>query len=150
MNRHLNKALALLMALLIAAGALAFAEEVVVDGEPDEIIELEPAEFDPEAENEVGESDSEPMEELAALPAAVEGLTYTGEAQALVVGEGWLYSLDGESYSEEIPTAIDAGEYTVYYIPVDAQAEAEPQTLTVTVAKADVAFTAPVAANEGE
>ena len=148
MNGHLNKVLALLMALLIAAGAMAFAEEVVVDGEPDGIIELEPTEFDPEAEAEVGESDSEPMEELAALPAAVEGLTYTGEAQALVVGEGWLYSLDGENYSEEIPTATDAGEYTVYYIPVDV--EAEPQTLTVTVAKADVAFTAPVAANEGE
>ena len=63
------------MALLIAMTAMAFAEEVVIDGEADEIIELEPIEFDPEAESEVGESDSEPMEELAALPAAVEGLT---------------------------------------------------------------------------
>ena len=74
-------------------------------------------------------------------------LTYTGEAQALVSGEGWLYSLDGESYAAEIPVAVDAGEYTVYFKTAD---DAEPQTVTVTVAKAEVSFVPPVAATEAE
>ena len=52
-------------------------------------------------------------------PAAKE-LTYTGTEYELVeagsVNPGkLLYSLDDQTYSEEIPTAIDAGTYTVYY-----------------------------------
>ena len=67
-------------------------------------------------------------------PAANE-LTYIGEAQALVYGEGaWLYSLDGETYREEIPTAVNAGEYTVYFKATVAD---ETKSITVTVAKAD-------------
>ena len=85
--------------------------------------------------------EEEASEAAPALPTA-NALTYTGEAQALVTGEGWLYSLDGETYGEAIPTAIDAGEYTVYF---KAAEDAQPQTLTVTVAKADVVFTPPVA-----
>ena len=81
-----------------------------------------------------------------ALPTA-NALTYTGEAQALVSGEGWLYSLDGETYSEAIPTGINAGEYIVYF---KAAGDAEPQTLLVTIAKADVVFTEPVAAATGD
>ncbi|WP_024856233.1 dockerin type I repeat-containing protein [Ruminococcus albus] len=47
-------------------------------------------------------------------------LTYNGEAQELVTAGsstfGKLsYSLDGETYSEEIPTATAAGKYTVWY-----------------------------------
>ena len=72
-------------------------------------------------------------------PVALEGLTYTGEPQALVDGAGYLYSLDGENFSEEIPTAVNAGEYTVQY-RLD---ESEPAQLTVTIAKADVVFTPP-------
>lgn len=72
-------------------------------------------------------------------PVALEGLTYTGEPQALVDGAGYLYSLDGENFSEEIPTAINAGEYTVHY----RLGEDEPAQLTVTIAKADVVFTPP-------
>ncbi len=57
---------------------------------------------------------------LDKAPAAIEDLTYTGEAQDLVTaglatGGTLEYSLDGETWSEEIPTATDAGEYTVYY-----------------------------------
>ena len=71
-------------------------------------------------------------------------LTYSGEAQALVAGDGaWLYSLDGETYVEDIPTAVNAGEYTVYYKAAEAD---DPQVITVTVAKADAEFTPPVAA----
>ena len=75
-------------------------------------------------------------------------LSYTGEAQALVSATGdWLFSLDGEQYGNEIPTAVNAGEYTVYFVPAD-DSDAAPQTLTVTIAKADVSFTPPVAATE--
>ena len=87
--------------------------------------------------------EEEASEAAPTLPTA-NALTYTGEAQALVTGEGWLYSLDGEAYSAELPAAVNAGEYTVYFIPADA-IDAQPQTLTVTVAKADVVFTPPVA-----
>ena len=103
----------------------------------------EPAGEEPTGEEPTGE---EPAgEEPAEGPVANE-LTYTGEAQALVNGEGaWLYSLDGEVYSEEIPTAVNAGEYTVYFKAAEAD---EPQAITVTVAKADAEFTPPVAATE--
>jgi hypothetical protein len=71
-------------------------------------------------------------------------LTYTGEAQALVSGEGeWLYSLDGEAFSAEIPTAVNAGEYTVYFKAAEGDTL---QSVTVTVAKADARFTPPMAA----
>ena len=53
-------------------------------------------------------------------PAAKE-LTYNGQAKALVeagsVNPGkLLYSLDGNDYSETVPTATNAGNYTVYYM----------------------------------
>ncbi|UKK82538.1 autotransporter outer membrane beta-barrel domain-containing protein [Segatella bryantii] len=53
-------------------------------------------------------------------PTAVENLIYNSSAQALV-NAGYtdfgtlLYSLDGQNYSEDIPTATDAGTYTIYY-----------------------------------
>ena len=92
-------------------------------------------------------TEGEAADVLAPTPNA---LTYTGEAQALVTARpgAYLYSLDGENYNEEIPSAVNAGEYTVYFVPAN-DAEAEPQTLTVTVAKADVVFTPPVAVTEG-
>ena len=74
-------------------------------------------------------------------------LTYTGEAQQLVnadgIPEGALrYSLDGETFSDDIPAATDAGEYTVFYRAAgDETAEASP--LTVTIGKADVVYNAP-------
>ena len=47
-------------------------------------------------------------------------LTYTGSAQELVNAGNTdfgtlLYSLDGQNYSADIPTATDGGAYTVYY-----------------------------------
>ena len=53
-------------------------------------------------------------------PTAYENLIYNGSAQALVNAGSTdfgtlLYSLDGETYSEDIPTATSAGTHTVYY-----------------------------------
>ncbi len=96
----------------------------------------------PDNADTVDDTESEPAAQP--IPAS---LTYTGEAQALVIPAGdHLYSLDGETFAPEVPTAVDAGEYTVYFRPAD-DSDAEPQTLAVTVAKADVVFTPPVAAS---
>ena len=53
-------------------------------------------------------------------PTAYENLTYNGSAQALVNAGNTdfgtlLYSLDGQNYSDDIPTATNAGTYTIYY-----------------------------------
>jgi len=114
------------------------AEEKPVEEQP---AEEQPAEEQPAEEQPVEE---QPVEEQPVEGAPVPNeLVYTGEALALVsAGEGWLFSTDGETYSEDIPTAVDAGEYTVYFKPAEAP-EAEPQSLTVTVAKADVVLIPP-------
>ena len=57
---------------------------------------------------------------ITTLPQKIDPLTYNREAQALVTaGEtnvGFLvYSLDGTSFSPEIPTGTGAGTYTVHY-----------------------------------
>ena len=77
-----------------------------------------------------------------ATAVAVEGLIYTGEPQTLITAQdgGWSYSLDGEEYSTELPTGVNAGEYTVYMKNGETV-----EVVTVTIAKADVVFTAPVA-----
>ena len=83
-------------------------------------------------------------EETASSPVAVEGLVYTGEPQELITPQpgDWSYSLDGETYTSSLPTGINAGDYTVY------MKEGEiVETVTVTIAKADVTFTAPVASS---
>ena len=128
------------------------AEEPAAEEPTEEPAVEEPAAEEPAQEPSIEEEASEPAQQPSvekevseaapALPTA-NALTYTGEAQALVTGEGWLYSLDGEAYSAELPAAVNAGEYTVYFIPADA-IDAQPQALTVTVAKADVVFTPPV------
>ena len=76
---------------------------------------------------------------------AVEGLVYTGEPQELITLQpgAWLYSLDGETYEEKIPMAINAGTYTVYL----KEGDTDPVSITVTIAKADVIFTPPVASS---
>ncbi len=78
--------------------------------------------------------------------------TYNGEPQALIAAgtteDGtMLYSLDGENWSTEIPTAANAGDYTVYYKVQgdDNRSDSEPETVIVTIAKAAPEFTAPVA-----
>ena len=79
----------------------------------------------------------------ASSPVAVEGLVYTGEPQELILPQpgSWTYSLDGETCTSELPTAVNAGEYTVYM----KEGEKEVLVSTVTIAKADVIYTAPVA-----
>lgn len=71
-------------------------------------------------------------------------LTYTGEAQELIVagmatGGELLYSLDATNYSAGIPTGINAGTYTVYYkaIADDYHTDSDVQTIVVTIKKAD-------------
>jgi hypothetical protein len=89
-------------------------------------------------------ADEQPTDEQPADGAPVaNALVYTGEAQALVsAGEGWLFSVDGEAFTADIPVAVDAGDYTVFY---KAAEDAEAQALTVTVAKADVVLVPPEA-----
>ena len=84
-------------------------------------------------------------ESSAAASVAIEGLVYTGEPQELITAQegSWTYSLDGVTYTEEIPTGVNAGEYTVYM----KEGEAEAVVITVTIAKADVIFTPPVASS---
>ena len=76
-------------------------------------------------------------------------LIYSGKAQALVsAGEangGELqYSLDSATYSAEIPTGTDAGDYTIYYKVVgdNNHKDTEPATQTVTIKKKAVTVTA--------
>ena len=90
---------------------------------------------------------------VTTVPQAVEDLTYTGSAQALLTegeatGGTLVYSLDenGE-YTDTIPTGIDAGQYTVYYKVVgdkDHNGTEPSGPVTVTIAKADPEVTAPV------
>ncbi len=91
---------------------------------------------------------------LVTAPTAKTGLTYSGENQPLVnagsaTGASIEYKLgaDGE-WTQTLPTATNAGEYTVYYkFTADnnyTTIETEQQ-LTVTVAKAAAQVTAPTA-----
>jgi len=91
---------------------------------------------------------------VVTVPVAAQGLTYTGEPQALlaVLGEAeggeLLYSLDGVNYAAEEPKATDAGEYTVYYFVKGdaAHSDTEVANVAVTIAKADaVLLSAPQA-----
>ena len=89
-------------------------------------------------------TDEQPTDEQPSNGAPVANApVYTGEAQALVsAGEGWLFSVDGEAFTADIPVAVDAGDYTVFFKAAD---DAEAQALTVTVAKADVVLVPPEA-----
>ncbi len=78
-------------------------------------------------------------------------LTYNGKAQALVsAGEAnggeIQYSLDGVTYSADIPVATNAGDYTVYYkvIGDNNHKDTEPATVTVTINKKSVTASATV------
>ena len=89
-------------------------------------------------------------------PTPIDNLTYTGEPQELIVpGEsngGTMYYavVDGdgeESYTSDIPTAINAGTYYVYYLVkgdekhLDGEVVEEP--LVITIDKADPVYEAP-------
>lgn len=85
--------------------------------------------------------------EYTSLPKAVDGLTYNGNAQALVSGgetsDGTIvYSLtnNGEDWSPEIPKATNAGTYTVYYkiVPDANHSGTNVSSLEVTIARKTV------------
>ena len=115
-------------------------EEIAFD-QPTELIQEESV-FEQVVTEEVAEAAA--VDESSSVTAvAVEGLVYTGEPQALILPQpgSWTYSLDGETYTSELPTAVNAGEYTVYM----KEGEKEVLVITVTIAKADVIFTPRVA-----
>lgn len=87
-------------------------------------------------------------------PRAIEGLVYNGSVQALIEagaasGGALQYSLaqDG-TYSAEIPTATNAGEYTVWYkVAGDSNHnDSAPASVKVTIAKASPTCDAPAGA----
>jgi len=77
-------------------------------------------------------------------PVAVENLVYSGKAQTLVVaGEAqngvMVYKLEGaDSYTEALPSATEAGDYTVYFMVRGNEnyKDSKVQELTVTIAEA--------------
>ena len=57
---------------------------------------------------------------ITTIPNAINDLVYSGEEQTLITegsaeGGRIVYSLDGNTFTEDVPTATNAGEYTVYY-----------------------------------
>ena len=100
--------------------------------------------------NDSGEAALLAMSTLDTAPAAVENLTYNATAQALVTagaatGGTVQYKVgDSGAYSATIPTATDAGTYTVYYKVVgdDTHADTEEASISVTIAKAALTVTA--------
>ena len=79
---------------------------------------------------------------------------YTGEPLALVAagtvnGGEMQYSLDGTTWSATIPTGINVGNYRVYYRVIgDANHnDKAAEYIDVTIAKADITYTAPAALN---
>ena len=85
--------------------------------------------------------------EITKEPTAIEGLVYTGEPQALITagacgtGGTMMYALNsitGDAWSENLPTATEAGTYTVYYsVSSDDdnhRYQGDTKSLTVTIA----------------
>ena len=93
-----------------------------------------------------------PVAPAYTAPAAIDGLTYSGNAQALVNAGSTahgklLYSLSKDgAYSETVPTGTDAGEYTVWYkVAGDSNhTDTQPASVTVTVAPKTVTATVTV------
>ena len=80
---------------------------------------------------------------VSTAPEAVADLYYNGGAQALVsageaTGGQMQYSLDGTTWQTTLPTAINAGAYTVYYkVAGDANhSDSEPAFVSVPIYKA--------------
>lgn len=80
--------------------------------------------------------------DVTTVPKAVEDLSYTGSAQELITaGEAsngvMKYSLEKNgTYTDEIPTGIDAGTYTVWYKIIGDKnyKDSEPASVEVTIA----------------
>lgn len=81
-------------------------------------------------------------------PTAKTGLTYNGQEQELITpgsatGGTMQYKLGGGRYSTELPTATNAGTYTVYYKVVGdaSHNDTAEQSITVTIGKAPLTGT---------
>ena len=91
-----------------------------------------------------------PVAPAYTAPTAMDGLIYSGNAQALVnagsTAHGkFLYSLSKDgAYSETVPTGTDAGEYTVWYKVAGDNNHTDTQPVSVTVTVAPKAVTATV------
>lgn len=93
-----------------------------------------------------------PVAPAYTAPTAMDGLIYSGNAQALVNAGSTahgklLYSLSKDgAYSETIPTGTDAGEYTVWYKVAgdNNHTDTQPVSVTVTVAPKTVTATVTV------
>ena len=91
---------------------------------------------------------------LDTAPAAITGLAYTGSALNLVTagaatGGKVLYSLDGTTFGEAIPTATDAGKYNVTYKVDGGKNYTDISAVTISdieIAKADAGYTVAPAA----
>lgn len=84
-------------------------------------------------------------------PTAIDGLIYTGVAQALVnagsaTGGTMMYSLDNSAWDAAIPTVKNAGNYTVYFKVIGDATHADytpaDNTVAVSIAKAPLTITA--------
>lgn len=82
---------------------------------------------------------------VTAAPTPKSGLTYNGDVQQLInegtaTGGEMQYSLDATTWNTTIPTAKDAGTYTVYYkVAGDANHnDIEQKTIKVTIAQKDI------------
>ena len=118
-------------------------EEIAFDENADQATELiqEESVFEEDVVTEEAAGDESSS---TATAVAIEGLVYTGLPQVLITPQpgDCSYSLDGETYSEDLPVGINAGTYTVYMKEVDS----DPVVITVCIAKADVVnITPPVA-----
>lgn len=91
-----------------------------------------------------------PVAPAYTAPTAMDGLIYSGNAQALVNAGSTahgklLYSLSKDgAYSETVPTGTDAGEYTVWYKVAGDNNHTDTQPVSVTVTVAPKAVTATV------
>lgn len=81
-------------------------------------------------------------------PTAIPGLTYNGREHILInaghtEGGQMQYRLDGGTYSTTLPTATNAGDYTVYYKVVGNATynDITEQSITVTIGKAPLTGT---------
>ena len=96
---------------------------------------------------------------MVTAPTAKENLVATGESQELIT-EGvadmysrMSYSLDGITFSDEIPSATEAGEYKVYYkaaslTSVDRDSEVEFLTVEIAAPQTEVITLAPAVVKE--
>ena len=83
-------------------------------------------------------------------PNAINDLAYSGEEQTLITegsaeGGKIVYSLDGNTFTENVPTATNAGEYTVYYKVVGDENHNDVEgtnSIVVTIKKAILTITA--------